>query len=115
MSADHKLPKQARRATFEDAKRTFREVDGIAGNFGYITGLLGSTLLRGSGIDIDLLVVPSVDTKKTTDVVATEIITGLAKVIYSYEELDEDGQDIAMTFLSYDRTMVDVYLVGLSE
>jgi hypothetical protein len=95
--------------------RVFRAVDGIASMHAYVTGLLGSTLLKGKGIDVDLLIAPSVDVKPsaTASRVATDIIMGLAKTIYSYEELDEHGQDIAFSFLSYSRTFVDVYLVGL--
>lgn len=104
-----------RRATFDDAIAAFRRVDDIAREFGYKAGLHGSTLLRGEGNDIDLIVVPGDETTEPSNKVASAVVKRMAKLMYAFEELDDEAASIAVSFKQGNKTVVDIYFVGLPE
>lgn len=107
--------KHEHRATLKDAVRVVGQVHRLVEPLGYYASLYGSTLLKGSGHDVDVHVVglgPEVE-KKDPDFVATLLAKKFASRLRLFELIEiGDVQDAYVAYVTSGEVYVDVHVKG---
>lgn len=100
-------------ASLADARMILKRLRKIAKPLGYSTAIFGSTVLLGSGHDIDVQIMGSNDQLVTPDELAMHIILAHAKQIHAYtQEEHGDMQDVWLVFVSHDKKYIDLHIKG---
>lgn len=108
--------KHAYKATFEDAKKILKRLRKIAKPLGFTTAIYGSTVLDGSGHDIDVSVMGSNDQRVTPYELAMRILLPHAKFIHLYHQEEHgDMADVFIVMVTHDNLCVDLHIKGASD
>lgn len=100
-------------ATLDDAVRVQRRFQKAVEGWNYMVGICGSTVMKGKGRDIDVLVIAAPTALIPAWKVAAELIDLHSKRLYLYmiEEF-EDYANFYITFVTHDNLYIDMYVKG---
>lgn len=100
-------------ATLDDAVRIQRRFQKTLDGWNYMVGICGSTVTKGKGRDIDVLVVAAPESYLPAWKIAAELIDRHSKRLYLF--INEEFQDYAnfyITFVTHDNLYIDLYVKG---
>lgn len=100
-------------ATLEDAIRVQRRFQSTLDGWNYMVGICGSTVIKGKGRDVDVLVVAAPLASIPAWKVAAELVDRHSKRLYLFQHTEfQDYADFYITFVSHDGLYIDLYLKG---
>jgi hypothetical protein len=100
-------------ATLVDAVRIQRRFQKTLDGWNYMVGICGSTVSRGKGKDVDVLVIATPTATIPAWKAAEQLISFHSKRLYLFQtEEYEEYVDFFITFVSHDNLYIDLYLKG---
>lgn len=100
-------------ATLEDAVRIQRRFQTTLDGWNYMVGICGSTVMKGEGKDVDVLVIAVPTSTISAWKVTKELIDRHSKRLYLYiAEEFEDCANFYVNFVTHDDLYIDLYVKG---
>lgn len=102
-------------ATLADAVKIQRRFQRRLAGENYMVGICGSTVTKGEGKDIDVVIVAAPTANTSVSEIA-DLLMQSVKRLYYYEEVEysDDFSHVYMNFVSHDDLFIDVYINGLT-
>ena len=105
--------KHAYSATLDDARMILKRLRKIAKPLGYATAVYGSTVLEGTGHDIDVQLMGSDDQLVTPGELGLHVVVQHAKELHMWEQKEKgDMQDVWLVMVTHDKLYLDIHIKG---
>lgn len=101
-------------ATLEDAVKIQRRFQKTLNKEHYLVSICGSTVTKGKGRDIDVVIVAADDAETTAESIAWMLMVHCKRLTFWTVREDEYEADVFLNFITHDDLYVDAYIKGLA-